>query len=118
MERAKVFVERSVDSRLLLANNAQGFIHNGSTVMVHCHSRAVMNLLLQTAKRGIEFRVLVTEAKPTMKGGTTVEVLRHAGIKDAHLILDAAISYYMEQVDLCLVGAEGVVESGGIINQV
>lgn len=86
--------------------------------MVHCHSRAVMSLLLRTAKKGIEFKVLVTEAKPTMKGRTTVEVLRHAGIRESFLILDAAISYYMEQVDLCLVGAEGVVESGGIINQV
>lgn len=34
------------------------------------------------------------------------------------LILDAAIGYIMESIDIVLVGAEGVVESGGIINRV
>ena len=34
------------------------------------------------------------------------------------MILDAAVGYIIEKVDMVLVGAEGVVESGGIINQV
>ena len=34
------------------------------------------------------------------------------------LILDSAIGYVMESVDIVLVGAEGVVESGGIINRI
>ena len=34
------------------------------------------------------------------------------------LILDSAVGYIMEQVDMVMVGAEGVAESGGIINKV
>lgn len=34
------------------------------------------------------------------------------------LILDSAVGYIMEQVDFVIVGAEAVVESGGIINKV
>ena len=34
------------------------------------------------------------------------------------VILDSAVGYIMEQVDCVMVGAEGVVESGGIINKV
>lgn len=34
------------------------------------------------------------------------------------LILDAAIGFYMEEVDIVLVGAEGLVENGGILNKV
>lgn len=34
------------------------------------------------------------------------------------LILDSAVAYVMEQVDFVVVGAEGVVESGGIVNKV
>lgn len=34
------------------------------------------------------------------------------------LILDSAVGYVMETVDMVFVGAEGVVESGGIINRV
>lgn len=34
------------------------------------------------------------------------------------LILDAAVGYIMEQVSFIMTGAEGVVESGGIVNKV
>ncbi|TNN27978.1 Translation initiation factor eIF-2B subunit alpha [Liparis tanakae] len=34
------------------------------------------------------------------------------------VVLDAAVGYVLEKVDLVIVGAEGVVESGGIINKV
>lgn len=43
--------------------------------------------------------------------------LKSAGIH-CTLILDSAIGYVMEQVDFVMVGAEGVAESGGIINKV
>ena len=33
-------------------------------------------------------------------------------------ILDSAVGYIMGEVDCVMVGAEGVVESGGIINKV
>jgi len=46
-----------------------------------------------------------------------VEWLKKDGIKST-LIIDAAIGYIMEKVDIVLVGAEGVAESGGIINKV
>lgn len=45
------------------------------------------------------------------------EVLKAEGIPYT-LILDSAIGYVMEQVDFVMVGAEGVVESGGVINKV
>ena len=34
------------------------------------------------------------------------------------LVLDSSIGYIMSEIDYVLVGAEGVVESGGIINKV
>lgn len=34
------------------------------------------------------------------------------------VILDSAVGYVMEQVDMVMVGAEGVAESGGVINKV
>ena len=34
------------------------------------------------------------------------------------LVLDGSVGYVLEQVDLVLLGAEGVVESGGIVNKV
>lgn len=43
--------------------------------------------------------------------------LRKLGVS-CTLILDSAMGYVMEQVDMVMVGAEGVAESGGIINKV
>uniref|UniRef100_G1P940 Translation initiation factor eIF2B subunit alpha n=1 Tax=Myotis lucifugus TaxID=59463 RepID=G1P940_MYOLU len=34
------------------------------------------------------------------------------------VVLDAAVGYIMEKVDLVIVGAEGVVEKGGVINKI
>lgn len=48
---------------------------------------------------------------------TMLNDLKSAGI-NCTIILDSAIGYVMEQVDFVMVGAEGVVESGGIINKV
>jgi translation initiation factor eIF-2B subunit alpha len=47
----------------------------------------------------------------------TYEALRAAGIPCA-LILDSAVAYVMDKIDLVLVGSEAVVESGGLINAV
>lgn len=117
IERGHNFAERSLKCRERIAQLALDFVQDGATILVHCYSRVVMALLLHAAKYNRRFRVLVTEAKPTSKGFTTARILRHHGIP-ADVILDAAVAYYMEKVDLVLVGAEGVVENGGIINQV
>lgn len=45
------------------------------------------------------------------------ESLRKLGIS-CTMILDCAVGYVMEQVDMVMVGAEGVAESGGVINKV
>ena len=45
------------------------------------------------------------------------EKLKKLGVP-CTLILDSAMGYVMEQVDMVMVGAEGVAESGGIISKV
>lgn len=45
------------------------------------------------------------------------EDLGKSGIQ-CTVILDAAVGMIMERVDFVLLGAEGVVESGGIINKI
>ncbi len=45
------------------------------------------------------------------------ELLGTLGIPST-LILDSSVGYMMGKVDYVLMGAEGVVESGGIVNKV
>ena len=60
---------------------------------------------------------MVTEGRPGTEGHAAARELRKHGIP-VTLICDGAVGYIMEQVDLVLLGAEGIVENGGIINKV
>lgn len=74
-------------------------------------------LLLRAAAANRRFRVFVTESKPTSQGFEAVKILQQHGIL-ASVILDSAVGYYIGLSDMVLVGAEGVVENGGVVNQV
>lgn len=117
IERGRSFAERSLKCREQIAELGLDFISDGAVILVHCYSRVVMALLLRAAKINRRFSVLVTEAKPTSRGFKAARFLRQNGVP-ATVILDSAVAYYMEKVDMVLVGAEGVVENGGIINQI
>lgn len=47
----------------------------------------------------------------------TAEALTAAGVP-CTVLLDSAVAYAMEKVDMVLVGSEAVVESGGLINAI
>ena len=61
--------------------------------------------------------VYVTECASNDSGRKMKKDLDCIGVPSI-LVLDASVGYILEQVDLVLVGAEGVVESGGIVNAV
>ena len=74
-------------------------------------------MLVEAAKSSKRFHVFITESYPGQSGLLMKEELMKHNIT-CTLVLDSAMGYVMESVDLVLVGAEGVVESGGIINKV
>ena len=114
VERAEKFVALYLGSREKIARVGAQFIRDGCTVLVHGYSRVVLHLLKHRAKT-TNFNVLVTEGRPVGAGRSVSQALRSSGIS-CETILDAAVGYMMGKVDMCLVGAEGVVESGGVVN--
>ncbi|KAJ3200560.1 Translation initiation factor [Entophlyctis luteolus] len=75
-----------------------------------------MMLLEVAAKRNKRFSAIVTESRPSKNGEKSVNAFRKLGVP-VQLIPDSAVGFVMEKVDLVLVGAEAVVENGGLINQ-
>lgn len=63
------------------------------------------------------FSVLVAEGRPEGAGFEAADVLAKAGVP-VTVVLDSAVGYHMEVADLCVTGAEGVLENGGIVNKV
>lgn len=76
-----------------------------------------METLRLAAKQNKHFHVFVTMSSIDNDGEIMVEELKSINV-DCTLILDASIGYIMETIDFVLVGAEGVMESGGIINRI
>ena len=116
-DKANVFCERSSGCREKICHLAMEFIQDGCTILMHSYSRVVMTLLLRAAASNKRFKVLVTEARPNSKGYQAARTLQQNDIP-ADVILDSAVGHYMGKVDMVLSGAEGVVENGGIVNQV
>lgn len=86
-------------------------------VLTHARSRVVLETLKMAAKSHKRFHVYVTRSSPDNTGEQMHSELTQAGI-ECTLILDSAIGYIMESIDIVFVGAEGVVESGGVINRI
>ena len=95
-------------------------MQDGHTVLIHGYSRVVVALLLKAAESGKQFRVIVTEGRPNMDGAGVASLFTTVGIPTT-LVLDCNVAMCMNsvdyKVDLCLVGAEGVIENGGIVNK-
>lgn len=118
VENGQLFVQRAKESRSKSAEFGVPFIKDDDIILVHSYSRVVHQLLLKArSEKLIRFKVIVTEARPTGKGYHMAEVLRKADIP-VELIVDNAVGYVIHKVDKILVGAEGVAESGGIINHI
>ncbi|KAG0272692.1 translation initiation factor eIF-2B subunit alpha [Linnemannia exigua] len=115
--RGQSFVEKADACRYKIADLGVPFIKDGSTILIHAHSRVVSLLLQKAAENHKRFKVFVTESSQTHGGIRSAKMLRAAGIPTT-IILDAAVGYVIDKVDMVLVGAEGVVENGGLINQI
>lgn len=116
IERGHQYATQSKSSRNRIAQLSESFIREGSTILTHGFSRAVLAILLRANSQGKRFTVIVTEARPDDIGYVTAKRLHDANIP-INLITDAAVAHYMDRIDLVLVGAEGIVENGGIINK-
>eukprot|EP01136_Pigoraptor_vietnamica_P034162 Opistho-1_new@97823 len=117
IERGNIFVEKAASSRVKIAQIGTPFIRDGATILTHARSRVINRLLVEAVKANKRINVIVTESRPDNAGYACAKFLEEAGIP-VTVILDAAVGYVMEKADLVLVGAEGVVESGGIINKI
>ncbi|XP_078454563.1 translation initiation factor eIF2B subunit alpha [Lampetra fluviatilis] len=117
IERGELFLSKISDSRNKIAKMSQSFIRDGATILTHSSSRVVLRVLAEAAASKKRFHVYVTESCPDRSGHAMAQRIRELSVP-VTVILDAAVGYIMEQVDLVFVGAEGVVESGGIINKI
>ncbi|NXJ94218.1 EI2BA factor, partial [Corythaixoides concolor] len=123
IERGEIFLRKVSLSRNKIAKLCHPFIRDGARILTHAYSRVVLRVLEAAVDSKKRFSVYVTESQPDQAGQVLINLQKMAkALRKLNIpvtvILDAAVGYIMEKVDLVLVGAEGVVESGGIINKI
>ena len=122
LSNGRLFVSRAKAGRERIAAYGQHFVRDGSVVLTHGGSRVVGALLgkaAETSKTGgnVRFKVIyVMNDARVSESKAVVSSLRTKGVPVA-TISEGAVGYAMGKVNLVIVGAEGVVENGGIISR-
>lgn len=92
-------------------------LKEGDVVMTHSYSSSVIAILKRAHQQGKRLRVYVTETRPELEGRDVARELAGEGI-DTTLIIDSAVSHFIEKSDKVLVGAEAVAANGAIVNKI
>ena len=115
-----MFVQRAKEARSSIARIAKPLLQDGSTVLTCGHSRVVDAVLKAAADDGVSFRVIYAQA--SIPGSETsdympsqIAALRAKNIPVA-IIPFAALAMAVSKASFCIVGAESVVENGGVIS--
>ncbi len=111
------FLERLEWSKEKIAAVGSKRVSNGAKILTHCHSSTVTNMLLKAKDEGKSFEVVCTESRPVFQGRITSKEMLDAGI-DTTLIVDSAVRYFVNGVDLVLVGADAITSEGNVINKI
>eukprot|EP01095_Lingulamoeba_sp_RSL-Kostka_P000502 TRINITY_DN107_c0_g1_i1.p2 TRINITY_DN107_c0_g1~~TRINITY_DN107_c0_g1_i1.p2 ORF type:complete len:322 (+),score=122.20 TRINITY_DN107_c0_g1_i1:1722-2687(+) len=117
ISRGQKFAQMTTISRQKISNLASSFIKDGMKLLVHGESKVVAAILTAAAADHKRFTVFVTECRPDGSGYSMMERLAEVGIQGT-LIMDSAVAHTMDKIDSVIVGAEAVVENGGIINRI
>lgn len=116
LERGERFAGISLAARDRIADLAADFIQEGQIVLTHGWSRVVASILLQ-ASQSKHFDIIMLEGRPDAAGARAAQFYSQQAQIPTTVVLDSAMGYIMDSVDIVLVGAEGVVENGGVVNK-
>ena len=101
-----------------IETNFQNFINSlkkrNPTIMLISYSSTIIELLTQYDKNDLIIYVL--ESRPLFEGHRVSELLSNK--YETHLIIDAAMGKYIDDIDFVFIGVDSVLEDGSIINKI
>jgi len=97
--------------------NGRSYFSKVKTIITISNSFSVSQFIINLHSLGQLNEVIVCESRPVMEGRVLAEKLLDHGI-NVRLITDAAVSYYMEDVDTAIIGADKILADGSVINKI
>ena len=111
------FLRDLENSKERIAEIGSRRIRNNSTILTHCHSSTVTHLLKKAKQDGKVFQVICTETRPVFQGKITAREMLGLDVETT-FIVDSAARFFMNQVDLVIVGADAITSEGNVINKI
>lgn len=113
------FIKKQENSLKKIADFGSHLIENNDTILTHCNSDTVVEILKKAWGDGKKFKVVCTETRPRKQGYITARALSQHGIPTT-LIIDSAVHLMMKKlkVDKVIVGADTVCSDGDVINKI
>lgn len=115
-KKAGEFQKDLLESLENMAEMGQTLIFNGCTILTYSFSGGVFSILKKAKEKGKRFEVIVSESRPAFEGRKLALSLGKLGIP-VTLVTDVALSLYVKESDLILVGADCISEKS-FVNKV
>ncbi|KAF6229172.1 hypothetical protein HO133_007288 [Letharia lupina] len=118
LANGRLFAQRANESRGQIAKVARKFVRDGCTVLTCGRSRVVAAVLGAAAEDGAKFRVVYAQDSNDGLSKNSADIVTELWRKDIPVatITFAALAASLPYVTFALVGAESVVENGGIVS--
>ncbi len=117
LARAAEFVDHSEHALGWIAEIGARHISDGDILLTHCNSEAALGCILEAHRQGKEIEVYATEVRPRGQGLITIRTLNDAGIR-TNYIIDSAVRYFINDIDLVIVGADAIAVNGAVVNKI
>jgi ribose 1,5-bisphosphate isomerase len=114
---SNLFLQELDSSKDKIAEIGAKRIRDGFVILTHCHSSTVTHLLSKAKRNGKDFEIICTETRPVFQGKITAKEMLNLGIRTT-FVIDSATRYFMNQVDLVLVGADAITSEGNVVNKI
>ena len=114
---SQLFLKDLEDSKSRIAEIGARRIRDNAVVLTHCHSSTVTNLLRKAKQEGKTFEVICTESRPVFQGRLTAKEMLDYGVNTT-LIVDSAARFFINQVNLVVVGADAITSEGNVVNKI
>ncbi len=111
------FLEDLEQSKEKIAAIGSRRITEGSSILTHCHSSTVTYMLQRAKMEGKDFGVTCTETRPVFQGRITAREMLDLNVKTT-FIVDSAARFFMNEIDLVVVGADAITSEGNVINKI
>ena len=102
-------VDRVESGKHAAATEAAAYFEDGQTILTHDYSSTVLEAVEVATQDGKFLEAYVTEARPRYLGRKTARQFAAMDRVDPHLLADSAAGYYMDQIDVVVVGMDCIV---------